>query len=194
MWPFKKKNKKMISAEKIESLKEYLSKFAKYQWLKTERAGTITEFLNVAVEQDGSVMVEFMDGSRIKYELMNEYILKTNNPGELLEVETPLTPSEKQAIGNGTNVSNVQIRNAPKAQAPDNPIHTLLKKQKPNPVNIDLTLELNIPSANLYSVICGSFDNAEEEIVNYIVSGLDIDTIKESVKDAIKKFYSQDGK
>jgi hypothetical protein len=187
MW-FKKlfKKKKMISSEKIEQLKEHLSSYSKYQWLKTERAGTITEFLNVSIEQDGAVWIDFMDGSRIKYELLNEYMLKTNNEHELLEVETPLTNVEK-----ATNVSNVAIRTAPKPVAVDNPIHTLLKKQKPNPVAIDITVELNIPSAELYHVICQSFENADEEIVNYIVSGLDIDTIKNSVKDAIKKYYTE---
>jgi hypothetical protein len=180
------KKKKMISSEKIEELKEKLSSYSKYQWLKSERAGTITEFLNVAVEQDGAIWVEFMDGSRIKYELLNEYLLKTNNENELLDVEAPIpriTDEQK------TNVSNVSVRTAPKVS--DNPIHTLLKKQKPNPVNIDITIEMNIPSAELYNVICQSFENADEEIVNYIVSGLDIDTIKNSVKDAIKKYYSE---
>lgn len=181
---FKKKKKNMISAEKIESLKEHLSKFSKYQWLKTERAGTITEFMNIAIETDGSVMVEFADGSRCKYELLNEFLLKTNNDHELLDVEAPVPAAEKQ-----TNISNVQVRNAPKA--PDNPIHTLLKKQKPNNVSIDITMDLNIPSAELYGVICQSFENAEEEIVNYIVSGLDIEMIKDSVKEAIKKYYAQ---
>ena len=178
----------MISADKIESLKEYLSKFSKYQWLKTERAGTITEFFNVSIAQDGAVMVEFVDGSQIKYELLDQYMLKTNNEAELLDVETPIAKIEKAASQEGTNISNVSVRNTPKA--PDNPIHTLLKKQKPNPVNIDITIELNIPSAELYNVICQSFENADEEIVNYIVSGLDINTIKDSVKDAIKKYYN----
>lgn len=176
----------MIAADKIESLKEHLAGFAKYQWLKTERAGTITEFLNVAIEQDGAMWVEFMDGSRIKYELLNEFLLKTNNESELLDVEAPITKNQADPK---TNISNVAVRTAPKA--PDNPIHALLKKQKPNAVNIDITLELNIPSAELYNVICQSFENADEEIVNYIVSGLDIETIKTSVKEAIKKYYSE---
>jgi hypothetical protein len=183
---FKKKKKTMISSEKVEELKGYLSSFSKYQWLKTERAGTITEFLNVAIEQDGALWVEFMDGSRIKYDLLNEFILKTNNPNELLEVENPL----ERPVNAGA-VSNVSVRTAPVKVVSDNPIHTLLKKQKPNPVLIDITLELNIPSSDLYNVVCQSFDNADEEIVNYIVSGLDIEIIKNSVKEAIKKYYSE---
>lgn len=184
---FKKNKKNMISSEKIEELKGYLSGFSKYQWLKTERAGTVTEFLNVAVEQDGALWIEFMDGSRIKYELLNEFLLKTNNPNELLDVETPVSALEKPLNG----VGKVSVRNAPQKVVADNPIHTLLKKQKPNPVLIDISLELNIPSAELYNVVCQSFDNADEEIVNYIVSGLDIEMIKNSVKEAIKKYYSE---
>ena len=158
----------MIASERIEELKEHLSGYSKYQWLKTERAGTITEFLNVAIEQDGSVMVEFMDGSRCKYELLNEFLLKTNNDRELLDVEAPVNLNNSETK---SKVGNASIRNGPAIQ--DNPIHTLLKKQKPNPVNVDITIQMNIPSAELYNVICQSFDNADEEIVNYIVSGLD---------------------
>lgn len=179
----------MIAADKIEELKDRLSGYAKYQWLKTERAGTVTEFLNVAIEQDGSVMVEFMDGSRCKYELLNEFLLKTNNPNELLDVESPVLVDQQQS--SKAKIGNASIRNGITAtvQVQDNPIHTLLKKQKPNPVNVDISIEMNIPSSELYNVICQSFDNADEEIVNYIVSGLDIETIKASVKTAIQQYY-----
>lgn len=178
----------MIASEKIEELKEYLSGYSKYQWLKSERAGNITEFLNVAIEQDGSVMVEFMDGSRCKYELLNEFLLKTNNERELLDVEAPANNNNNNnSDTQKTKVGNASIRNGP--VAPDNPIHTLLKKQKPNLVNVDISIEMNIPSSELYNVICQSFDNADEEIVNYIVSGLDIETIKTSVKAAIQQYY-----
>ena len=185
MWnPFKKLFKKnnMINSEEIERLKERLSGYAKYQWIKGEHAGNITEFCNVCVENDGMVWIEFMDGSRINQPLLDQYLIKTNNTHELLDVEKPLAQEAK------TNVSNVAIRETPKVA--ENPIHTLLKRQKPNPVDIDITIELNIPSPELFSVIMSSFDNAEEETVNYIVSGLDINTIKESVKNAISKYYA----
>jgi len=184
MWnPFKKlfKKNKMINSEEIERLKERLSGYAKYQWIKGEHAGNITEFCNVCVENDGMVWIEFMDGSRINQPLLDTYLIKTNNASELLDVEKPIDQIAK------TNISNVQIREVPKA--PDSPIQTLLKRQKPNMVGIDITLELNIPSAELYSVIISSFENAEEETINYIASGLDIEIIKESLKKAITDYY-----
>lgn len=188
MWnPFKKLFKKnnMINSEEIERLKDRLSGYAKYQWIKGENAGNITEFCNVCVENDGMVWIEFMDGTRINQPLLDQYLIKTNNTHELLDVEKPLTAEAK------TNVSNVAIREAPKVA--ENPIHTLLKRQKPNPIALDFTLDLNIPSIELYNVICASFDNAEDETVNYIVSGLDINIIKNSVKEAIKHYYNKNG-
>ncbi len=175
---FKKKN---MNAE-IEIIKEQLSKFKKYQWVKSERLGSITEFKDVVFEND-NIWVEFVDGSRINYNLLDEYLLKTNFENELLEIDT-------EPIVQKTNVNSVSVKAAQPSKTVENPIHSLLKRQKPNLVDIEIALQLNVPSSELFNVISESFDNSEEEVVNYIVAGLDIEIIKNSVKEAIKKYYS----
>lgn len=185
MWKKLFKRKKMIDADKLEKIKEYLSGFSKYQWITTERAGTVTEFFNLAIEHDGQLMVEFVDGSRCNYNLLNECLIKAHSEEELpidSFSTTQIHPEMKTNVSHAAVVKNHQ---------PENPIHALLKKQKPNEVDIQLTITMNIPSVELYNVICGSFDNANEEIVNYVVSGLDISIIKDSVKSAIESFYSK---
>lgn len=174
-------NKKKMVAE-LQALREELSKFKHYQWLKTERQGNKTEFSDVVVDGE-NIFAEFTDGSRLNVELLDEFMLRTNNEFELLEMDGP----ELQTIQPQNVATKASVRVSP--IIPDSPISALLKKQKPNPVKVDITLELNIPSAELYKVICSSFDNAEDEIAEYIVAGINIDSIKETIKEGLKKYY-----
>lgn len=168
-----------MNLNEIENIKNYLSGFTKYQWIKTERKGTITEFKDVIFEGE-NLWVDFVDGSRINYNLLDEFILKTSNEYELLELDQKDTTIPQK-------INNVSVRQAPPKEV--NPIHTLLSKQKSNPILMDLALEMNIPSIELYNVICQSFDNANEEVLNYIISGLDINMIKDNVKKALCVYY-----
>lgn len=77
---------------------------------------------------------------------------------------------------------------------PDSPIKALLKKQKENLIPLNLTLQVNLPPQALYDVLIDSYDNAEEEILNFAVDKVDISAIKNSIKEAIKNNYYEDGK
>ena len=206
-----KKGKDMIESDKLEDLKQKLSSYSTYQWVKGDLAGAVTQFLNCAIEQDGTLMVEFMDGSRIGYNVLDKFMIKTNNPADLLDVaggngDVPeaaddytadsLEDSDIPKTPNAKVKTNVRTKHQAAVQTkvqkvPDNPIHSLLEKQKENLVGIDMSIELNMPSPDLYRVICSSFDAADDEIINYIVGGLDIDKIKESLKESIKNYYSE---
>ena len=179
---FKKEDK--MTPEQLQSLRETLSAVPVYQWVKTERTGTVCHFQDIT-EDDGLLFVEFSDGSRVNYNLLDEMLVKLTSEAEAMQLggdpitlDTPLN-----SIGKAT------IRNGPQATVKENPIHTLLKKQKPNKVGVDISLDLNMPPKDLYKVLEGSFDNAQEEIVEFIVADINIENIRTAVKDAIKKFY-----
>ena len=65
----------------------------------------------------------------------------------------------------------------------------LLKKQKENWVNVNITLKLNLPPKSLYNVLISSFDNADDEIINYITEGIDIEDIRSALADSISNYY-----
>ena len=180
MWNFFKKNKKNKMVAELQILKEELQKFKYYQWLKTERIGNVTEFKDIVA--DGEMLfVEFADGSRINAELLDEYLLRTNMENELLE-QTAIAP---QPVAQDITA---KVRISDKKE--ETPLHALLKKQKPNPVNVDISIELNIPGPELYKVICSSFDGAEEEVAEWVVQGINMDTIKNIIKEGLKKYYA----
>jgi hypothetical protein len=70
-----------------------------------------------------------------------------------------------------------------------NPITSLLEKQKPNWVEVDIKLKLNLPSKSLYNVLTTSFEDADSEIIEFVVRDLDLEIIKESLRINIKEIY-----
>ena len=72
---------------------------------------------------------------------------------------------------------------------PSNPITSLLEKQKPNWVEVGIKLKLNLPTKSLYNVLTSSFDEAEKEIIEFVVNDLDLELIKESLRINIKEIY-----
>lgn len=178
---FNKNDKKMdATPEQLEQIKMELSKYTKFQWIKGELVNNTAKLKDVVCER-GLIFVEFENGSRINYALMDEYIYKAGSENDVLEIG----PDQKQtAVAKVNSATITPIKK-------ESPIYALLKKQKTNIQSIDISLSLNLPTLELYKVLRESFDNSDKEIVEYIVADLSIDVIKNAVKDAITNFYEQ---
>lgn len=192
-WFKKRKEKGMMTDEQLAVYKMELANVPKFQWLKTDKAGQVTYYKDV-ISVNNMVLVEFTDGSRVNYDLLGDAVMKIESDEMLLDIATESVDQMSQY--------NVPVSNAPaptvsigkpQPQKPSSPIHALLEKQKSNPVPIEFSIDLNLPPVSLYNVLSQSFDNADEEIVEFIVAELDINKIKEAVKDAILNFYKNNG-
>jgi hypothetical protein len=170
-----------IPVDQLEMIKADLSKYSKFQWIKSERVSQVCQLKDVVGER-GLIFVEFQDGSRINYALMDEYILKVGSDSELLDISgEPIPATQAQAkIKPSATVTPIKK---------ESPIYALLRKQKPNVQNVDISVQLNLPTMELYKVLLGSFENSEKEIVDYIVADLDVEVIKGAIKEAITKYY-----
>ena len=184
----------MMTDEQLAAYKMELSNVPKFQWLKTDKAGQVTYYKDV-VSVNNMVLVEFTDGSRVNYDLLGDAVMKIESDDMLLDIATDSVNQMSQY--------NVPVHNAPaptvsigkpqQHQKQMKPIHALLEKQKSNPVPIEFSIDLNLPPVSLYNVLSQSFENADEDVVEFIVADLDIDKIKEAVKDAILNFYKSNG-
>lgn len=56
-------------------------------------------------------------------------------------------------------------------------------------VDVSINIKLNLPSKDLYNVLSGSFEDAEREIIDFVLDGVDINDIKASLADSIEKSY-----
>jgi hypothetical protein len=190
---FKKRKQGMMTDEQLAVYKMELSNVPKFQWLKTDKAGQVTYYKDV-ISVNNMVLVEFTDGSRVNYDLLGDAVMKIESDEMLLDIATESVDQMSQY--------NVPVHNAPaptvsigkpQPQKSYSPIHALLEKQKSNPVPIEFSIDLNLPPVSLYNVLSQSFENADEEIVEFIVAELDINKIKDAVKDAILNFYKSNG-
>lgn len=189
MWNLLKKlitkKNKMDNIEEIdiEHLDKQLSPFV-YKWTKGDNDGEICHYQDLYKDPtSGIIWINFKGGTRINYLLLNDFMLQ-------------IEPSSiKQGVIE--QVANMPIRNVMISEnktqitLPDNPIVSLLHKQKPNWVEVGINLKLNLPTKSLYNVLSSSFDDAEDEIIEFVVKDLDIELIKDSLRINIKDIYNK---
>jgi len=167
----------------IEHLDKELSPFV-YKWTKGDNDGEICEYENLFKDPTtGIIWINFKGGSRINYLLLNDFMLQIE-PSAIKEGAIEQLAS--------LPMRNVMLSdNKAKVTLPDNPIVSLLQKQKANWVEVGINLKLNLPTKNLYNVLTSSFEDAEEEIIEFVVRDLDIELIKESLRINIKDIYNK---
>jgi hypothetical protein len=175
----------------IEILDKELSPFL-YKWTKGDNDGQVCEYDNLFKDPtSGIIWINFKGGTRINYDLMNDYMLQVDPSS--IATQNQLPPSSDNP-SQGSPVRNVMVSdNQPKNKMADNPIVSLLQKQKPNWVEVSINLKLNLPTKNLYNVLSSSFDDAEDEIIEFVVRDLDLEVIKDSLRINIKDIYKGNG-
>jgi hypothetical protein len=184
-----RKKPKMENIEEldIEVLDYELKPFA-YRWTKGDNNGNVCEYESVFKDATtGVIWVNFKDGSRINYSLLNEYMIQIDPlaPRQTIEAISRVLPNTRQIP-----VRNVMLSEPTQVSAQaGNPITSLLEKQKPHWVEVGIKLKLNLPTKSLYNVLTTSFDEAEKEIIEFVVNDLDLEIIKESLRINIKEIY-----
>jgi hypothetical protein len=97
-------------------------------------------------------------------------------------------PTQTEPQKGTTAVNSVSLGSA-------SPIYDLLSKQKANLVDVSISIKINLPPKELYNVLTSSFDGADEEIVNYVVSSVNVEDIKSALSDSIlNKYYKREKK
>jgi hypothetical protein len=176
----KKENPTMEVREKnLEDLeKKYTGML--FEWIKGDLTGTTNNFREIKKIGD-NFFIEFQEGGRINEDLVDEYTLFYPSPVAGLPVAPPVEKS--------SSVTSIVYNESQISSDPDSPIYTLLRKQKKNMVGISIKIELNLPSKELYGVLSSSFEDAESEIIKFVLDGVDIEDIKKSLSESIRKNY-----
>ena len=169
----------------VEILDRELKPFL-YKWTKGDNTGTVCEYESVFKDPTSGILwINFKGGTRINYSILNEY---------MMQIDSSSIVHNEPVSYNNLPVRNVMLSES-KAKVPnlENPIVSLLQKQKPNWVEVGINLKLNLPTKNLYNVLTTSFEDAEDEIIEFVVRDLDIELIKESLRINIKDIYKSNG-
>lgn len=183
-----------LKEKTLTELNEELSQ-VDFQWIKGDKMGNLEKFDSVIQDEGtGMTFVQFIGGGRINLELLEEYL--ETFPASKVDYNKT---AENQILKTSDNKSQFQVKaaidNKPSRNAvssielEESPIYKLLKQQNENWINVSITLKLNLPSKNLYNVLISSFNGANEEIINYVTEGVDIDDIREALAESIKIYY-----
>ena len=181
-----KKSLKMdITDQNVEEIRDKF-KSMEFQWIKGEYLSG-AEYYKNAVSNNNDIFIEFSSGRRINMDLLDEYLVYF--PAQ------PKIPQPQQSTINQTqikkdsSVTSIVYDDQLKIYNEDSPIYKLLKKQKKNLVEISIKLKLNLPSKELYGVLSTSFEDADKEIIEFVLDGVDIDDIKASLAQSIRSNY-----
>jgi hypothetical protein len=191
-----KKFKKIIDVIMDKDSSELIEDYSKFsfQWIKGDNMSEVRHYKDI-VEDNGKQYLLFTDGGRIALDLFDEYMIriekgfednipKINSTISQVSVQEPLARS-------GVKTREI-IQEKPRIQVEDKPIFSLLSKQKENWVDVDLKLSINLPPKSLWNVLLSSFDDAESEILEYVTKDLDIEVVRQSLRDSIKEIYKKE--
>jgi hypothetical protein len=174
----------------LEELHEKFSEFD-FTWLKGDNAGDTERYSRMAGTPDLKFVV-FQSGNRINIDLLDEYMTtfpKSHvaldlNPVHSAPAVIPIQPVQPAQ----TSVQSISYAESTQVNS-DSPIFKLLEKQKKNMIDVNIKLKINLPSKDLYNVLIESFEGAEDEVIEYIINGIQIEEIKKSLSESIKKNY-----
>jgi hypothetical protein len=182
-----KKQKRMNLAE-IKTVDEIRAIYGnmEFQWIKGDNMGSIESYKNVtSIGED--YFIEFTSGKRMNINLLDEFLMYYPAPPKQ---DLGLRAEFTEVTSKPSSVTSIVYSDAyPINQSEESPIYKLLRKQKKNSVEVSIKLKLNLPSKELYSVLSSSFDDAEKDIIDFVLSGVDIEDIKASLADSIRQSY-----
>lgn len=186
-----KKNLKMdISEQNIEDIKERF-KSSEFQWIKGDYLSSTEDYKNVISNGD-AIFIEFLSGRRINLDLLEEYMVYfPAQPKIAPQIQQPQIQhtAHNQTAKKDSTVTSIVYDEQLKNHNEDSPIYKLLRKQKKNLVEVSIKLKLNLPSKELYGVLSTSFDDADKEIIEFVLDGVDMEDIKASLAQSIRSNY-----
>ena len=171
----------------LEELRNELSR-SDFQWIKGEETGMVEKYEDIS--EDGPLrFLNFKGGKRINVEILSEFMdIFPSTPVDF-GIYSPSIKNAPQEIKE-SKVNSIKYDSSVQVGVEESPIYKLLKKQKPNWVNVNISLKLNLPTKSLYNVLVSSFEDADAEISNYVTEGVEIEDIRNAIAESIRtSFY-----
>ena len=84
-----------------------------------------------------------------------------------------------------------EAQQAPMAPPQDmsDPVYIMMEKAKKVDTEVEMTLNIALPSKSLFNVAVESFDEGGEKVVEYIIRNLDDKKLKDGLKEALYEAY-----
>jgi hypothetical protein len=153
-----------------------------FQWVKGDRVGEIVEWEGEIVSEEGVNFLVFQDGSRGNEALLGEFFLEINSINEPMIDAEFMKPQESQRmIPRETNPPLQRVEAAMPTAVKVHPISTLLADSKKTKTTVNISLVAEIPPIELMRVLADSYDDGQEQVLNYLSNTIDLEDIKKQI-------------
>ena len=156
-----------------------------FQWVKGENFMETEVFDKVVAGSDGNFFINFKSGRRINYNILEEYLTWYPSPQKPQALPTEHVQQKQTEI---TSVKFVDSKDNV-IYASESPIYNLLARQKKKDVDIVINIRVPLPSKDLFNVLVNSFDDAENEIIQFIIDSIDLEDIRKTLSRSIRENY-----
>lgn len=125
-------------------------------------------------------------------DLSGEINLSDSNSISVVNIETDKSYITEVKYPNTTLLIN-DINNQSDKNFDDNdPVAILVNKAAKFESTISMDLNIELPAKSLFKIASENFENGEETFLNVILSHIDNEKIKQSLKDALKNAYNEE--
>ena len=157
-----------------------------YQWIRGENAGNV-ETWDGTTDSDGDItFLVFKGGGQINVELVPEFLVELSDPNDLMVdpnfLDIPQATKQKKA-------------EKPKIESPkptpkkdeSNPVFALLDKSIKSESVQTLKVSLNLPPKDLIKVVASSFEDGQENVLDYLVSQIPVADLQKQIKEQLRQ-------
>lgn len=189
-----------------------------YQWILTDKAGDYSYEDRIEEKGDDTFMI-FTDGSRVNVKMIGEAVIKVEDEEDgyiIVEEKIEDVTIAKGADGKDYEVPGIDHGKIIKKRIPKpankkktttpppsqvteekvskpvtDPVIILLEKAKKERQTYEIDLNVDVISSSLFNVVKSSFEDGEDKALEYIVSLIDMEMLKDQLKEKLKEVYNE---
>lgn len=154
-----------------------------YQWVKGDRAGDVVKTDGTILQEGDINFLMFTDGTRCNENLLGDFILEvaSENEEDLILLKE-IAPEPLTRVT--TTPTPPAVEKKPPVKKSESPLVSLLSTAKKSPKKIKIEVTIDVPPYDLIRVLASSFDDGNEQILNYLTSTFTPEMIDEITKKA----------
>lgn len=120
------------------------------------------------------------------------YLVQPFVEGKKKTIPHPPKPSSSKF---GQITSHVEPAKMPEPAGPDlsDPVNLMVEQSKKFDTEILLDMTASLPKKSLYDVVDESFENGGDKMIDFLVNKIDVELIKDALREALKVLYTGEG-
>lgn len=153
-----------------------MSEIEKFQWIKGDHIGTVEE-----VKEEIDEWTTFKSGRRIATNLLTEFM--TPIESEFVDIESrPVNKQPGKQPAKRRHTQDIGM---------DSAVMLLLKNMKNlKEETISVDIKVKLPNEDKYNLLIDSFDDANKEIIKFIIGQINSESIIKAIEEKINEKYN----